>query len=78
MVTVVMWAFRSKGQRRIIFGAVAATACSLMSEFYIVSAVGILPAHLCREEEDQPEWGIGVYLVYPVLLLAVGLLSYLI
>ena len=78
VVTMVMWAFRNKGQFRILFGAVAATACFMMSVFYIFSAMGILPVHLYREEEEQPELGIGMYLVYPILLLAVGLLSYLI
>ena len=78
VVTMVMWAFRNKGQRRIIFGAVAATACFMMSVFYIFSAMGILPVHFYREEEEQPELGIGMYLAYPILLLAVGLLSYLI
>ena len=78
VVTMVMWAFRNKGQRRIIFGAVAATACFMMSVFYIFSAMGILPVHFYREEEEQPELGIGMYLAYPILLLAVGLLSFLI
>lgn len=78
VVTMVMWAFRKKGRFRMLFGAVAATACSVVSVFYIVSAMGILPVHLYREEEEQPELGIGMYLAYPILLLAVGLLSYLI
>lgn len=78
VVTVVMWALRNKGQLRVLFGAVAATACSIMSLFYMVSAMGVLPVHLYREEEEQTEDGVMLYLAYPVLLLAVGMLSNLI
>lgn len=78
VVAMVMWAFRKKGQFPVLFGAVAATACSVMSVFYIVSAMGVLPVHLYRDEEDARENGMILYFAYPVLLLVVGLLSYLI
>ena len=55
-------------------GAVAAAACTLISPFYALSAMGILPVHLCREETSE-DMKILSYLSYPVLLLAVGLLS---
>lgn len=74
VVTMVMWALRRKKHLLTLFGGVAAAACALISPFYIVSAMGILPVHLCREE-DQTDMKIFYYLLYPILLSVVGLLS---
>ncbi len=74
VVTMTMWALRRKKHLLTLFGGVVASACVLVSPFYIVSAMGILPVHLCREEEPE-EPKIFPYLIYPILLLAAGLLS---
>lgn len=78
VMVMTMWAFRNKNSLRALFCAVAVAACTLVSPFYIFSAMGILPVHLYREEEEQEQNAIVVYAAYPVLLLTVGLLSKLI
>ena len=77
IVTVVMWAFRRKRAISSVFGAVAASACVLISPFYIVSSMGILPVCLYREddEEEPAETAVVPYLIYPILLVAVGMLA---
>lgn len=77
VVAMVMWTLREKKQMLTLFGAVASAACVLISPFYIVSPMGILPVHFYREE-DPTDMKIGPFLVYPILLLAVGMLSYFI
>jgi hypothetical protein len=74
IVMMVMWTLRKKKHMLSLVGGVAAAACMLISPFYIVSIMGILPVHLCREETSE-EMKIFPYLSYPVLLLAVCLLS---
>jgi len=78
VVTTVMWTFRNKGQFSVLFGAVVSTAFSVVSVFYIISAMGILPVHFYREEDEEKDNRMILYLAYPVLLLTVGLLSYFI
>jgi hypothetical protein len=78
VMIMAMWAFRNKSSLRALFCAVAVAACTLVSPFYIVSAMGILPVHLYREEENREENPVAIYATYPVLLLAVGVLSNLI
>ena len=74
IVMMVMWTLREKKHMLTLIGGMAAAACMLISPFYIVSVMGILPVHLCREETSE-DMKIFSYLSYPVLLLAVGLLS---
>ena len=74
IVMMVMWTLRKKKHMLSLVGGVAAAACMLISPFYIVSIMGILPVHLCREETSE-EMKIFPYLSYPLLLLAVCLLS---
>lgn len=74
IVMMVMWTLREKRHMFTLIGGVAAAACMLISPFYIVSIMGILPVHLCREETAE-DMKIFPYLTYPVLLLAVCLLS---
>lgn len=78
VVTMVMWTFRNKGQFSVLFGAVVLTAFSVVSVFYIISAMGILPVYFYREEDEEKDDRMILYLAYPVLLLTVGLLSYFI
>lgn len=74
IVMMVMWTLRKKKHMLTLVGGVAAAACMLISPFYIVSVMGVLPVHLCREETSE-DMKIFPYLSYPVLLLAVCLLS---
>ena len=74
VVMMAMWALRKKKHLLALVGGAVAAACVLISPFYLASAMGILPVYLCREE-DPAETKIFPYLIYPVLLLAVGLLS---
>ena len=74
IVTITIWLLRKKKHFLTLFGGMASSACMLVSPFYIVSAMGILPVYLCREETSE-DMKIFSYLSYPVLLLAVGLLS---
>lgn len=76
VMIMTMWAFRNNKPMRSLFGAVMAAACTLFSPFYALSAMGILPVHLCREEEEEPQKPILRYGFYPVLLLTMGLLSH--
>ena len=77
IVMMVMWTLRAKKQMISLFGGVVAAACVLISPFYIASPMGILPVHLYREdtEEDPAEGKIFPYLIYPILLLSVGIVS---
>lgn len=77
VVMMTMWALRKKKHLLALVGGAVAAACVLISPFYIVSAMGILPVYLCREEEPA-DTKIFPYLIYPVLLLVAGLLSYFI
>lgn len=74
VVTITMWALRGKKHFLTLFGGAAASACVLFSPFYIVSAMGIFPVHLCREEETEDP-ALLPYLIYPILLCAAALLS---
>lgn len=78
VVFMVMWGLRKKKQLRTMFGTVASTACALVSPFYLASGMGVLPVHFYREDEEAPELGFMMYLVYPILLSCVAGLSYLI
>lgn len=74
IVTMVMYALRKQKQMLTLFGAAASAICAMISPFYIVSPMGILPVHLCREEEPT-DGNLLPYLIYPALLLAVGVLA---
>ena len=74
IVMMVMWTLREKKHMLTLIGGMAAAACMLISPFYIVSVMGVLPVHLCREETPE-DMKIFPYLSYPLLLLAVCLLS---
>lgn len=73
-VTMVMWALRKQKHLLTLLGAGASAACALISPFYIVSALGIFPVHLYREEEPTDE-KVFPYLIYPALLLVIGVLA---
>lgn len=77
VMIMTFWALRNKKSLRALFGAVVSAICMVISPFYIVSAMGVLPVHLYREEdpEEQESNPIVLYAAYPVLLLTVGILA---
>lgn len=76
IMVMTMWALRNKKSLRALFSSFAAAICMIISPFYIVSAMGILPVHLYREDEQEQEQNVVLlYAAYPVLLLVVGVLA---
>ena len=77
VMIMTFWALRNKQSLRTLVGAVVSSACMVISPFYIVSAMGILPVHLYREEDPEEQEGnpVVMYATYPVLLLTVGVLA---
>lgn len=74
MVILVMWALRNKKSSRILFGGAVASACVIFSPIYIVAALGILPVHFYREEEEK-ELALPLYAIYPVVLTLFGIVT---
>lgn len=70
----VFWILRNKPLMRILAGSVAAMACSAVSPFYLLSAMGLLPVHLYNGEPGEGNRVVN-YLAYPVLLTAVWLIG---
>lgn len=71
MVTT-LWTLRKKPQLRSLVGAVVAMACSIVSPFYLVSAMAFLPVHLYNGEQGSDNRVIN-YFAYPAILLVIGL-----
>lgn len=71
MVTT-LWALRKKPQLRSLVSAVVAMACSIVSPFYLVSAMAFLPVHLYNGEQGSDNRVIN-YFAYPAILLVIGL-----
>ena len=72
LMTGVFWYLRKKPQIRILAGAVAVMACSVISPFYLASSLGMLPVYLYNGEQGADNRLVN-YLAYPVILLAIGL-----
>lgn len=70
----ILWMLRGKPQLRVLAGSVAAMACSVISPFYLVSAMGFLPVHLYNGEPGEGSRAVN-YLAYPAVLLALGLIG---
>ena len=78
MVSVsVLWLLRNKTNLRALGGAVAGMVCVVFSPFYLATAMGFLPIHLYNGEQGNGNRWVN-YLVYPVLLLIVGVLGILV
>ncbi len=75
VVIMVMWALREKKSMGILFGGAAASGCVIFSPFYIGAALGILPVHFYRAQEEEKELPLAVYAVYPAALAILGLVS---
>lgn len=69
-----IWLCRKRHQFRSLVAACGAMLCTLISPFYLVSAMGCVALHLYNGEKGQ-ENRVANYLVYPIILLATGLIS---
>lgn len=78
VVIMTMWPLRKKKQTCAMFGAVASTACVLVSPFYLASGMGVLPVHFYHNDEEETAFGFLMYLAYPILLSGVAALTFLI
>lgn len=74
IVVCVLWAFRKRALYRNIAGCTAAVVCTLISPFYLASPMGFLVVHFYNGEKSEGHWLVR-YLVYPVMLLVVGLVA---
>lgn len=74
LLSAVLWLLREKSSLRVLFGCVAAFACSLFSPFYIASPMAFLAIHFYNGEKGEGSaW--ANYLCYPVILLIAGILG---
>ena len=74
LLTVVLWAFRGKPVLRMIFGCLAAFACSLFSPYYIASPIVFIVLHFYNGEKGESNPWVE-YASYPVILLVLGLVG---
>lgn len=74
IVILTMWALRDKKSSITLFGGAAASGCVIFSPFYIGAALGVLPIHFYKEEEEK-EIPLPVYAVYPAMLVIFGVVS---
>lgn len=74
ILVTVLWAFREKPTFRNIAGCCAAVVCSLLSPFYLSAPMGFMVIHFYNGEKG-PSGKVYNYLVYPVALLAIGLIG---
>lgn len=65
---------RGKQSLQSLFGATAAISCSLVSPFYLASPMSFLAIHFYNGEKGEENRMVN-YLVYPVILLIVGIIS---
>ncbi len=72
-LVLILWVLRWK-EKRIPVSAAVSLFCATLNPLYIAAPLGFLFLHFYNEEEDcGSRW--GKYLTYPILLLAVWLLS---
>lgn len=76
VVTVVLWAFRSKPLYRNFAGAAAAIVCSAISPFFLAAPMGFMAVHFYNEEESTNSRKAN-YLAYPALLAAAAVIGLL-
>jgi len=73
LMVCALWLLRKRPQFRLLWGAAAAVVCTVFSAYYLASPMGFLPVHLYSGERPEKENRLACYLVYPVLLLVIGL-----
>lgn len=74
LLAVIFWVFRSKPVLRMVFGCVAAFACSMFSPYYIASSIVFIILHFYNGEKGESNIWVD-YASYPVILLALGLVG---
>jgi len=74
ILVAVLWAFRNKPNVRNLMGGSALMLCSLISPFYLAAPMGFLIVHFYNGEKGPSKREVH-YLVYPVALLAIGLIG---
>lgn len=74
LILCVFWLFREKTLYRDFAGAAGAALCGMASPFFLAAPMGLLVVHFYNEEKGKGNrW--AQYSVYPVLLLASGLVA---
>ncbi len=74
ILVAILWLVRKKEETRAVFGFSASLLCSLLDMFYIVSTMSFMLMHMYNKEEGNQNRAFN-YAVYPVLLLAVGIVA---
>lgn len=74
LIVATLWAFRKKPMLRTVAGATMTIACSMTSLFFMVAPMSFLIIHGYNGEKGGSNRLVN-YLAYPVILLAVGLVS---
>lgn len=72
VLTAVLWALRKKPTLRLLFGCVAAFACTIFSPFYVMAPFAFLLIHFYNGERGS-ENRVTRYAAYPALLLVLAL-----
>lgn len=74
-VVAALWLFWNKPNFRNLAGGCAMMLCSLISPFYLMAPMGFLILHFYNGEKGPSRREVH-YLVYPVALLAIGLIGF--
>ena len=75
LVTAVLWAMRFKPNLRNLMGGAAMMMCCLVSPFYLPASMGFLIVHFYNGEKGSSS-RMANYLVYPLGLIAIGLIGF--
>lgn len=73
ILTAVLWFMRRWPSYRGFAGAAAAVVCTMISPFFLAAPMGFLAVHLYNGEEGTLQRAVK-YLMYPAILLVIGLL----
>lgn len=75
VVSTGLWAMRFKPNLRNLIGGAAMMLCCLASPFYLPASMGFLVVHFYNGEKGSSSQ-IANYLVYPIALLAIGVIGF--
>ena len=74
VMTLVLWLLRKKKLVYMVFGCLAALACSLFSPFYLLSPMVFILLHFYNGEKGEENVALK-YGAYPAVLLILGLIA---
>ena len=74
VVVAALWLFRTKPSLRNLAGGCAMMLCCMLSLFYMAAPMGFLIVHFYNGEKGPSAKAVN-YLVYPVALLAIGIIG---